>query len=114
MARLVTIEEARRQARATPYHHPELEICVGAAEQAVEDFLDRKVYPTVEDMTAAVLEGSAGEDPMVVNDAIRKAILMMASHLFNNPDAVITGTIATTVPLGYHNLLWPHRVGLGI
>lgn len=65
---LVTIEQARAQVAAMPHHDAQLELYVGAAEQAAEDFLNRRVYPTTEELAAAVLGGSAGEDP---NGALR-------------------------------------------
>jgi len=111
---LVTLEQARAQVAAMPHHDAQLELYVGAAEQAAEDFLNRKVYPDADALAAAVLDGSAGDDPMVVNDAIRAAVLLIVGHLFNNREEVVTGTIATKMPMGAHALLWPHRVGLGV
>lgn len=112
--RLVTIEQARTHVATMPHHDAQLELYVAAAEQAAEDFLNRKVYADPDALAAAVLEGSAGDDPMVVNDAIRAAVLLIVGHLFNNRDDVVTGTIATKMPMGAHALLWPHRVGLGV
>lgn len=37
------------------------------------------------------------------------AILMMLRHLFDNPSAVVTGTIATKLPLGVEDLCAPYR-----
>ena len=84
-----------------------------AAEQYVQDFLNRRVFPDVDAMAAAVLDGSAGCDPMVTNAAIRAAVLLMAGHLFRNREAV-TAEAAKELPLGVTQLLWPHRVGLGV
>lgn len=88
---------------------------VGAATQAAIDFLNRQVYVDAEAMAAAVLAGVAGDDPMVVNDAIKAAILLTLGHLWANREDVLTGNGAAAVqlPLGARPLLWPHRVGLG-
>jgi hypothetical protein len=59
------------------------------------------------------LVGSAGEDPMVVNDAIRAAVLLITGHLFRNREDVASEA-AHQLPSGAHSLLWPHRRGLGI
>lgn len=111
--RLVTIEQARTQVAAMPHHDAQLELYVGAAEQAAEDFLNRKVYEDSNVMAAAVLDGSAGDDPMVVNDAIRAAVLLITGHLFRNREDVV-GESVTQLPNGAHSLLWPHRRGLGV
>ena len=111
---LVTIDHARAHVHAFPHDDSQLELYVGAAEQAAQDFLNRRVYPDADALAAAVLDGSAGCDPMVVNDAIRAAILLLVGHLYRNREDVITGTIATKMPMGVHALLWPHRIGLGV
>jgi hypothetical protein len=111
--RLVTIEQARAQVAAMPHHDSQLELYVGAAEQAAEDFLNRNVYATAVDMASAVLDGSAGENPIVVNDAIRAAVLLITGHLFRNREDV-AGDAAHQLPSGAHSLLWPHRCGLGV
>lgn len=111
--RLVTIEQARAQVAAMPHHDEQLQLYVGAAEQAAEDFLNRQIYATAEDLAVAVLEGSAGEEPIVVNDAIRAAVLLITGHLFRNREDV-TGEAAHQLPSGAHSLLWPHRRGLGV
>ncbi|WP_312327925.1 head-tail connector protein [Stenotrophomonas sp.] len=111
--RLVTIEQARTQVAAMPHHDAQLQLYVGAAEQAAEDFLNRQVYATADDLAVAVINGSAGEEPIVVNDAIRAAVLLITGHLFRNREDV-TGEATHQLPSGAHSLLWPHRRGLGV
>lgn len=110
---LVTIDQARAHVHAFPHDDSQLELYVGAAEQAAQDFLNRRVYADADALAEAVLDGSAGCDPMVVNDAIKAAILLLTGHLFRNREAV-TGESVNELPLGVHALLWPHRVGLGV
>lgn len=114
MTDLVTIEQARAQVGATPFHDEQLGLYIRAAQEHAQDFMNRRVYPDTDTMEAAILEGSAGDDPIVVNDAIRAAILLIVGHLFANREAVVTGTIATQLPMGAHSMLWPYRVGLGV
>jgi len=111
--RLVTIEQARAQVAAMPHHDAQLELYVGAAVQSAEDFLNRKVYATAGELATAVLDGAAGEEPIVVNDAIRAAVLLITGHLFRNREDV-TGEATYQLPSGAHSLLWPHRRGLGV
>jgi hypothetical protein len=44
---------------------------------------------------------------MVINDEIRKAILVTFEQLF-------LGSLDTAMPVGAESLLWPYRVGLGV
>lgn len=112
--RLVEIEQARAHVLSAPHDDSQLTLYVGAAEDAAEAFLNRKVYEDADALAAAVLDGSAGDDPMVVNDAIRAAILLITGHLYRNREEVITGTITAQIPMGAHSLMWPYRVGLGV
>lgn len=111
---LVTLEAVRAHCYASGAHDDAiLGTYTDAAEQYVQDFLNRRVFADVDSMAAAVLDGTAGCDPMVVNPAIRAAVLLMAGHLYRNREAV-TAENAKELPLGVTQLLWPARVGLGV
>lgn len=62
-------------------------------------------------VTAGYLEkGGDGPDaawPDVPPDLVA-AMMMMARHLFDNPNAVVVGTIASELPLGVRALCAPH------
>jgi len=111
--RLLTIEELRLHCRTDSYDDVILTSYAEAAEQSVEDFLNRRVYATADELAAEVLAGTAGADPMVVNAAIKAAILLRAGQLYKNREAV-TEKPMHELPLGFLQLLWPHRVGIGI
>lgn len=111
--RLVTIEQARAQVSAMPHHDAMLELYVDAAEEAAEQFLNRKVYADVTELEDAVLDGAAGIDPILVNPAIKAAVLLITGHLFRNREDV-TGEAVNQLPQGAHALLWPFRCGLGV
>lgn len=51
----------------------------------------------------------SGDGQQEITPAITAAILLWASHLHANREAVVTGTIATTLPLGVAELLAPYR-----
>jgi uncharacterized phiE125 gp8 family phage protein len=49
-------------------------------------------------------------DPADVPPAIKSALRLMLGHLYENREAVVTGTIATQLPLAVDALLAPYRV----
>lgn len=49
-------------------------------------------------------------EPDAVPQAIRAAILLHVGHLFLNREAVVTGTIATALPMAIESLLGPYRM----
>lgn len=157
--RLVTIDEVRDHCNvAGTYDDLALTRAANGAEQAAEDFLNRRVFANAEDLQSAIAElpdvvesaeaawataraeaqalpGEAGRIAemaacsqweaaaqraretavgMVVNSAIRDAVLLIAGHLYRNRENVITGTIVTEMKEGAYSLLWPHRCGLGV
>lgn len=156
--KLVTIQEVRDHCRAEPEDDALLTIYADAAEQAAEDFLNRRIFPRQTDLDTAIAglptavaaaetaygtardaaRGLSGEARcvamqaaeatwkravtqaretaigIVVNPAIKDAVLLIAGHLYRNRESVITGTIATEIPEGPRTMLWPHRVGLGV
>ena len=77
-------------------------------DDADDALLDRKI---------AAAEASVSADigaltPVTYGDApadLREAILMKAAHLFENREAVLVGISAQELPLGYADLIAPHR-----
>ncbi len=93
---------------------PLFSLYLGAAEQSAIDYLNRFVFATQEEMDAAVATGTAGRNPMLVNDAIRAAILLTVGHLYANREDVIVGVAAEEIPIGARHLLRPHRLTNGV
>lgn len=54
------------------------------------------------------------ERGMVINAAITAACLLKLGHLFANREEVVTGTIATELPLSSKSLLMPYRIKMGV
>ena len=50
---------------------------------------------------------------IVMNAAIQSACLLKLGHLFANREEVVTGTIATELPLASKSLLMPYRIRMG-
>lgn len=93
---------------------PYIELLLGAAEDQATQYINRRFYPDADALAAAVLAGDAGNDPILVNDTIRAACLLILGHLYNNREDVVVGTIATAMPMGAKALLTPYRVGWGV
>lgn len=61
-------------------------------------------------LDAVSIEFVAGYgDDAKVPDALRVAILMHVAHIYNNPEAVVVGGAATSLPLGHGALIAPYR-----
>lgn len=94
----------------------DVSVYLEAAEGKAITFLGRNVYADPAALDVAVANGTAGADPMVVNAEVKVAILMILGSLWNNREAVMTGTsvAAIKIPMGAEDFLWPHRRGLGV
>jgi len=106
---LVDLAVARQHCKAEAEDDAVLQVYLGAAEQHALDFLNRRVFATEQALDEAVVAETAGSAPIVVNDAIRNAILLLCGHWYVNREDAVTGTIAQQVPMGAHELLRPHR-----
>ncbi|WP_423192975.1 head-tail connector protein [Cupriavidus sp. H18C2] len=87
---------------------------LAAGEGAAVSFLNRKVYPDQSTLDAAVLAGTAGDDPMVANAEVQAAVLLTVGHLYSNREDVVVGATVDELPRGARDLLQPYRVGLGV
>lgn len=109
---LVTDEQVRDHLRIDTGEN--VSVYVGAAQESAQQFLNRRVYASSQDLEAAVLEGTAGMEPMIVNDAIRSAILLILGHLYANREEVVIGASAIQLPMASQYLLQPYRKGMGV
>lgn len=108
---LVTIDLLRTHCRADSADDSLLEVYGSTAEESAQAYLNRRVYPTPEQLAAGVLGGTAGNDPMLVTSAIRAAVLLIAASLYRNREE---GPETRALPIGAQALLQPLRVGLGV
>lgn len=102
---LVDTALAAGYCRASPAD-PKLPVQLGAAERFVVDFLNRQVFADQATLDAAVTTGTAGDLPMVVNDAIRAGILEYLVALYDNRGEEAEERV--------RRLVFPYRVGLGV
>lgn len=86
------------------------------AAQAIEDAAQRfEAEADVRFMFAEALESVAkAARGMVVNKAIEAACLLKLGHLYANREEVVSGTIATELPLTSKSLLASYRIGMGV
>lgn len=106
---LVELAVARQHCRAESDDDAVLAVYLGAAQQHALSFLNRAVYESQQALDEAVEDETAGPAPIVVNDAIRNAILLLCGHWYANREDVVTGASVQKVPMGAHELLLPYR-----
>ncbi|OZI23614.1 hypothetical protein CAL26_09235 [Bordetella genomosp. 9] len=111
---LVTTQQALAHLRADSSE--DISIYLAAAEEAAIAFLNRQVYESSEALEAAVLAGTAGDDPIVVTGAVKAAILLILGHLYRNREDVLAEQSATAIelPMGSRALLQPFRIWVGV
>lgn len=82
-----------------------IEIYLGAAIEHAKQYLNRNIVGT-----EAEKEGS----DIVINYAIKAAILLLLAHLYSHREEEALGTISTRLKMGFENLLFPYRIELGV
>lgn len=83
-------------------------LIVNAVEQAVAIASAGQAYTAAQTLAR---ETKAG---MVVNDAIKAAVLLTLGDLFNSREDAVIGVSVAALPIGARALMQPHRCGLGI
>lgn len=112
---ILTTEQAIAHCRADPDADALMvELYLGAAIDAAQDYLGRRVFGDMTELEAAVEAGKAGVLPMVANYAIKAAILLICGHLFANREDVVVGAQSFAMPNGSRDLLRPHRKVQGL
>lgn len=111
---ILTIETAIDHCRADPEDAAMVELYLGAAIDAAQEYLGRKVYADQAELEAAVAAGEAGELPMVATYSVKAAMLLICGHLFANREDVVVGAQSFAMPRGSHDLLRPHRKVQGL
>ena len=107
---ILTTEQAIAHCRADPEADaPMLELYLGAAIDAAQDYLGRKLYESQQ-----ALEDAMAVTGMVPNYAVKAAILLICGHLFENRENVVAGVSLQALPMGAHDLLRPHRRSFGL
>ncbi|AHB05615.1 bacteriophage protein [Pandoraea pnomenusa 3kgm] len=90
-----------------------IQMALDGATQASVDYLNRQVFETDGAMQVAITAGTAGDNPMVVNAAIKAAILKTTAELYANREDSTLGSVAE-LPFNARTLLRPHRIVPGV
>jgi len=90
-----------------------IQLSLDGATQSALDYLNRQVFETDNAMAAAVAAGTAGDNPMVLNGAIKAAIVKLTVEMYTNRDNSAPGTISE-LPFNARTLLRPHRIIPGV
>lgn len=85
-----------------------IEVLVEGAIQYVADYLNRQVFATEAELKEALAKNEAGTQPMVINPAVRMAILKVAADLYSNRENSAQGSLSE-VPLSVRKLLAAYR-----
>lgn len=109
---LVTEAQARNHLRIEAGE--DIAIYIGAAERLAIEFINRNVYADQTALDAAVLAETAGDGPVVVDDLIRAAVLLIVGHLYANREDAVVGASVAELPKGSFFLLQPYRRQMGV
>ena len=110
----IPTDEAMQHLRAEEDDRAHVELLLAAAEDSAAQFMNRRFYGDAESLAAAVLDGSAGRDPILINPSIRAACLLILGSLFENREDTAAGAAFSELPMGSRSLLTPYRIGWGI
>lgn len=105
---VIDISIAMQHLRAEPEDQAHVELLLAAAEDSAVKFLNRRFYRDTEALEAAVLEGTAGTEPMLISPSVRAACLLILGSLFESRED------SGSVPQASRSLLTPDRVGWGV
>lgn len=85
-----------------------VQLLIEGASQYVADYLNRRVFATEAELKDALAKNEAGAQPMLLNPAIRMAILKVAADLYSNRENSAQGSLSE-VPLSVRKLLAAYR-----
>lgn len=110
----IPTDEAMQHVRADDEDRLHVELLLSAAEDSATQFMNRRFYGDTETMAAAVLDGTAGADPILINPSVRAACLLILGSLYSNREDVVVGAATSELPMGSRALLTPYRIGWGV
>lgn len=86
-----------------------IQLYLDAAEESAANYLNRNIYAD-ESAQGSDLDG------LVINSAVKAAILLQCGHLYANRESVSqqAGNYMVELPLGVKFLLDPYRLELGV
>ncbi|OQR30262.1 hypothetical protein BWR59_17025 [Pseudomonas sp. Bc-h] len=110
----IPTDQGMQHLRADDDDRDYVELLLSAAEDSAAQFMNRRFYADPDLLGEAVLDGTAGVDPIVINPSVRAACLLILGSLYSNREDVVVGAGSTELPLGSRSLLTPYRIGMGV
>lgn len=110
----IPTDEAMQHVRAEEDDRAHVDLLLAAAEDSAAQFMNRRFYADAASLAAAVLDATAGLDPILINPSIRAACLLILGSLYANREDVVVGVTSAALPMGSRSLLTPYRVGWGV
>ena len=83
-----------------------IQIYLNAAETAAAQYLNRAIY-------ASEIDQGSDLDGIVMNDAIRAAVLLQCGNLYASRESVSSQAV-NPLPMGFFFLLDPYRLEMGL
>jgi len=111
---VIDIAVAMLHVRADDADRDHVQLLLEAAEDSAGQYINRAFYADADALAAAVLDGTAGDEPIVVTKSIVAACLLVLGSLYANREDVAVGVSLTVLPMGSRSLLAPYRIGLGV
>lgn len=111
---LIDIGIAKRHLRVRSDDDALILLYLSAAVRVAVNYIGRELFASQNELTAAVVEGTADDSAMVIQDDIVAAILLILGMLYENREDTVIGETVVGLPNGARALLWPHRIGLGV
>jgi len=86
-----------------------ISVYLNAAIKHVENYTERKLYPTAEQIPLDEYGEPDDDFALIYNDAVHVAMLLMIGHWYSKREAVTEGS-TSELPLGVSALLGPYRI----
>ena len=100
---LITLDLIKQHCRIDSDDEGELlELYESAAQQHIENQLDRKLF--ADEVPDDVANG------LVVNSAIKQAMLMTIAHWYEHRESVVLGVVSKEIEEGTWRLIQPYRI----
>ncbi len=108
---VLTLDMAKKHLNVVSNRDDELiKLQLRAATIACEGYIERKLCATEEQVQALQAQGIRA---VLLDDLLNAGILLMLGHLYANREEVVTGTIATRMPVGSEQC-WAHKRYIGV
>lgn len=75
----------------------------------IQGYIDAAVVHVEQHCDRQIVETPTLPEQMALTKDVEQAILMLVGHWYASREAVVIGSIASDIPLGFERLLWYRR-----